>query len=81
LCLAHHGYSCAICGFNLEDVYGDIGKECIHVHHLVELSSIGEDYEVDPVKDLMPICANCHYMVHRRRPAYSTEEIKDFLND
>lgn len=80
LCLAHHGYSCAICGFNFESTYGEVGKECIHVHHLVELSSIGAEYEIDPIKDLVPLCANCHYMIHRRRPAFSVEEIKALLS-
>lgn len=34
LCLQYYGYSCAVCGFNFEETYGDIGNEFIHVHHL-----------------------------------------------
>jgi hypothetical protein len=35
----------------------------------------GEEYEVDPVKDLRPVCPNCHAMIHRRSPPLSIEEI------
>jgi 5-methylcytosine-specific restriction enzyme A len=80
-CLNHHGYSCKICGFNFELFYGNIGKECIHVHHLIELNSIGSEYQIDPVKDLIPLCANCHYIIHRRRPAFSIGEIKALLSN
>jgi hypothetical protein len=58
--------SCLICGFNFEDAYGDIGKNFIHVHHLKPLSEIGEEYEVDPTRDLIPVCPNCHAMLHRK---------------
>ena len=32
-CLKRHGYSCQVCGMRFQDVYGDIGKGFIHVHH------------------------------------------------
>ena len=32
-CLNHYGYTCVICGFNFEEVYGQAGKHIIHVHH------------------------------------------------
>jgi len=78
-CLANHGYSCLVCGFNFEHTFGELGAEFIHVHHLRPLSEVGEEYEVDPIKDMVPICPNCHAMVHRRKPAYSIEEIKSAL--
>ncbi|MBR7799009.1 HNH endonuclease [Undibacterium fentianense] len=75
-CLAHYGNSCYVCGFNFGDVYGDIGNGFIHVHHLKEISSIGREYKVDPIKDLRPLCPNCHAMVHTQKPAISPEELK-----
>jgi len=78
-CLAHYGTRCFICGFNFADVYGEVGTGFIHVHHLTPLSQIGTEYQVDPVRDLRPICPNCHAIIHRRRPAYSIEEVKMFL--
>jgi 5-methylcytosine-specific restriction protein A len=63
-CLAHHGTACAACGFSFEIKYGEIGKDFIHVHHIVPVSQLGADYELDPVTDLVPLCANCHAMAH-----------------
>lgn len=50
----------------LEDVYGAIAKEFIHVHHLIPISEIKEDYQMDLVKDLIPVCQNCLTMQHRK---------------
>lgn len=78
-CLAHYGMNCFVCGFNFADVYGESGKGLIHVHHLTPLSQVGKEYEVDPVRDLRPVCPNCHAVIHRRDPPYSIEEVKQFL--
>lgn len=64
-CIAHHGTSCAACGFSFELSYGDVGRDFIDVHHLVPVSWLGSGYELDPVTDLVPLCANCHAMAHQ----------------
>lgn len=66
-----------VCNFNFERVFGDIGKGFIHVHHEMEISTIGEEYEINPITDLKPICANCHAMLHKRKPAYSIDELRE----
>ena len=71
---------CEICGFDFAAVYGLEFSEKIHIHHLVEIATIGEEYEVDAVKDLLPVCPNCHMIAHSRKPAYSPEEIKSMIN-
>ena len=58
VCLNKHGYICKICNFDFEKKYGLIGKEFIHVHHLIPLSEIKEEYEVNPIEDLIPVCPN-----------------------
>ncbi len=78
-CIEHHGFSCVVCNFNFEKAYGNLGKDFIHVHHLKELNSISEEYEVDPIVDLRPVCPNCHAMLHKRKPAYSIEFLKNQL--
>ncbi|QCT01390.1 hypothetical protein E6C60_0668 [Paenibacillus algicola] len=78
-CIEHHGCYCSVCGFNFFDYYGDVGKDFIHVHHLKPLHEIREEYEVDAVEDLRPVCPNCHAMLHRRKPAYSIEELKEII--
>jgi 5-methylcytosine-specific restriction enzyme A len=78
-CIGHWGFDCGVCGFNFVEVYGKIGEEYIHVHHLIDLASIGEEYDVDPVKDMRPVCPNCHAMLHRTKPAMSIKKLKSLL--
>lgn len=78
-CIEHHGYECAVCSFNFETVYGSIGEKYIHVHHKVLLSEIGEEYELDPINDLVPVCPNCHAMIHRTQPALTVRQLKKEL--
>ena len=80
-CLAKYGTNCTVCGFDFGQVYGDAGREFIHVHHLRQLSEVGGEYQIDPVKDLRPVCPNCHAVIHRRKPSYSLNEVKKFLHD
>ena len=79
-CIKHYGCSCAICNFNFQDFYGPLGEDFIHVHHLIPLSEIKKEYVVDPIKDLIPLCANCHAVIHRRRPALSLDILKKHLS-
>lgn len=66
-CLDKYGYSCQICGLNFEDKYGEVGKDFIHVHHIEFISSKGgKSHQVNPEKDLIPVCPNCHAMLHRK---------------
>lgn len=78
-CLAQYGHQCSVCDLNFADEYGDIGRDFIHVHHLKELSTVGPGYEVDPIDDLRPVCPNCHAMLHKRRPAFTPEELRGML--
>ncbi len=79
LCIAHYGPTCQACGLNYEDKYGSIGTDLIHVHHVTPLSAIGEAYQVDPIRDLIPLCATCHHVVHRREPPYSVAEMREAI--
>jgi 5-methylcytosine-specific restriction protein A len=80
-CLEHYGVNCYICGFNFEDKYGAPGKGFIHVHHLKPLSEIKEQYELDPIKDLRPVCPNCHAMIHRSSTPNSINDVKRMLKN
>lgn len=73
----HYGYKCAICGFDFESQYGEVGKEFIEVHHIVPISSTAGEHDVDPINDLIPVCSNCHSILHRRRPEpYLPDEVR-----
>jgi len=78
-CILHHGLSCLVCGFNFEKFYGVIGSRFIHVHHITPLSE-GE-YKVNPITDMVPLCPNCHAMVHKRTPPFTVEELKVFIKE
>ncbi|WP_187367778.1 MULTISPECIES: HNH endonuclease [Enorma] len=65
-CIAAHGATCAICGFDFSHTYGAAFAGIIQVHHIVPLHVIGEEHEVDPVRDLIPVCPNCHVALHSK---------------
>tara|TARA_Y100000588_G_scaffold33831_1_gene32854 strand:- start:1344 stop:2201 length:858 start_codon:yes stop_codon:yes gene_type:complete len=79
LCLTVLGASCRVCGFNFEDTFGALGEGYIHVHHVVPVSSMPEDYQFNALKDLVPVCPNCHSMLHREDPPLPIEKLKDIL--
>lgn len=80
-CVAKKGYQCLVCGRDFETTYGEIGKNFIHVHHLTPISTIGKEYELNVDTDLVPVCPNCHYMLHRKDPPYTIEELKGIIQE
>ena len=64
-CVAKKGYQCLVCGRDFEATYGEIGKNFIHVHHLTPISTIGKEYELNVDTDLVPVCPNCHRVIHK----------------
>lgn len=79
-CLEHYGYRCAVCEFSFEERYGPLGRGYIHVHHTIELSQVPPGYHVNPITDLVPLCPNCHAMIHRGTgPALTVDELKQQL--
>ena len=82
-CVRALGYKCRVCGFDFCATYGQIGQGFIHVHHLRPLASIGDAHEVNPVDDLVPVCPNCHAMLHRGQSAgnpRTVEELKKLID-
>ena len=78
-CLDHYGTNCQVCNLSFQDFYGDIGTDYVEVHHIVPLSDIPGEHPVDPIKDLIPLCPNCHRMTHKRKPPYSIEELRKII--
>lgn len=56
--------TCQVCGFDFGEEYGPEYSNKIHIHHIRPVSEIGEKYVVDPIKDLIPVCPNCHMVLH-----------------
>jgi len=76
-----HGTTCAVCGFDFDEVYGpDYAGGYIQIHHIKPLSE--HEGTVDPATDLVPLCANCHVMAHRRRTTVTPiEELRAVIEE
>jgi predicted HNH restriction endonuclease len=79
VCIKHYGATCSVCGFTFEKVYGPLADGFIHVHHIRPVATVGEEYEIDPIADLRPLCPNCHAVVHLREPAMKLDDLADLL--
>lgn len=78
-CIAHYGTTCVVCGFDFGKRYGQVAHGFIHVHHVVPLSEVRAEYTVDPVRDLRPVCANCHAVIHLHGGCRTIDEMKELL--
>ena len=67
ICLKYHGAKCQVCGIDFGEEYGDFATGFIHVHHKTPVARAAKDgeYRVNPKDDLVPVCPNCHAMLHR----------------
>jgi predicted HNH restriction endonuclease len=75
-CLSVHGTSCFVCGMSFGETYGELAKGFIHVHHLVAVSKRKTNYQVNPETDLVPVCPNCHAVIHRCDPPVTVDEMR-----
>ncbi|MEX2497384.1 MAG: HNH endonuclease [Wenzhouxiangellaceae bacterium] len=80
-CINHFGCHCSVCGFDFEKYYGVLGANYIHIHHLIPLNQIKKEYSVDPIQDLVPVCPNCHAMIHKGRKTISIEEFRNHITN
>jgi len=78
-CLNHYGPTCRVCSFDFEATYGAIGRDYCHIHHTKPLATLSGPATVNAIEDLIPLCPNCHAMIHRRRPALDIQELKLML--
>lgn len=79
-CIESKGKKCAVCEFDFEKFYGELGKDFIHVHHVNPISNREKEYKIDNIEDeLIPVCPNCHAMLHRRKEVISIEELKQII--
>lgn len=79
-CIEYYGARCWVCDFEFSESYGDLGAGYIVVHHTLPVSKMGPGYRVDPVAEMVPLCANCHAMVHRVDPPLPPEELRNLLD-
>jgi len=78
-CIQHYKAVCFICGFDFGECYGDNFMGFIHVHHIVPLAAKKSTYKVNPKRDLRPVCANCHAVIHCGGKTRTIEEMKALI--
>lgn len=83
LCLKKYGYTCQVCGMDFESTYGEIGRNFIEVHHIDPIANTDEEHALDPETGLIPLCSNCHSMIHRKPGGgvFSPQELKERLTN
>ncbi len=68
LAIEQHGLNCAACGFNFQNFYGEFAKGFIEIHHVIPLhKELKNRRETNILTDLIPLCSNCHSVVHRKK--------------
>lgn len=79
------GFKCQVCNFNFEEKYGELGKEFIECHHLNPFSERDEKEWTKNlqtnIEEVSVLCANCHRMIHRRKPAFTLDELRKIINN
>ena len=79
-CIAAHGAVCSVCGFDFGKAYGPRFSGIVQVHHIVPLSVVDGEHDVDPVADLIPVCPNCHVALHSKPGGvYTPRELRDIM--
>ncbi len=71
---------CEICDFDFELVYGGRGHGFIECHHTKPLSGLSPDGETTTMSDLSLVCSNCHRMIHRSKPWFSVQELRELVH-
>lgn len=78
-----YGCTCQVCGFDFGKTYGPLGLNFAEAHHRNPLSERPPEEWTTAVRtnvaDVAILCANCHRMIHRRKPAFSIAELKAIL--
>ena len=75
----YYGAICDICGFDYGYTYGDAYESMIEVHNVNGI--VGDEIlpDTDPVKDLIPICHNCHHVIHSQTPAIPVHQMRKMV--
>lgn len=72
-----HGLRCEVCSMRFDEVYGELGKDFIHVHHIKPISSYKKSFQPNIETDFAVLCPNCHAMIHRsKNRTLSVNELK-----
>lgn len=79
-------FKCSVCGFDFEKVYGEVGKEYIHFHHIKPISEyvdseLGETDLKTALNNLISVCPNCHCMIHKVKVDNPVEYVRSLVHN
>lgn len=80
MAIERHGTACLGCDLEMSATYGAIAEGFIHIHHLIPLSELDAPRAPDP-RDLVPLCPNCHAVVHLRKPPLTIADLRQLIQD
>lgn len=72
--------ACEVCGFDFEATYGELGTGYIECHHTQPISEYDSSQKTR-LQDLALVCANCHRMLHRRRPWLRIQQLAALISN
>jgi predicted HNH restriction endonuclease len=70
--------NCQVCNFSFADKYGSIGGGFIEAHHTFPISLLKIETPTR-LEDIVFVCANCHRMLHRKRPWITMHDLQNLL--
>lgn len=80
ICLALKGRRCSCCRMEFGEKYGPEAEGMVEVHHRIPVSGMGPGYRVHPVRDLFPVCGNCHSVLHLVHPPQDPDALRKQLD-
>jgi 5-methylcytosine-specific restriction protein A len=80
-CISIYGDDCQVCKTNFGEKYGILGRGYIEVHHRTPVSLMGSEYALSPAADLIPVCSNCHRMMHKEWPPVAPERLREIVEE
>lgn len=78
-CIEYYGAICDLCGFDYGYTYGEAFESQIEVHNIHSQDKVEVMENTDPIKDLIPVCHNCHGVIHSQNPPISVEKMREMI--
>jgi len=70
--------TCEACSFDFAEVYDTHEEGFIECHHIQPLYTLDAESKAK-ISDLALLCANCHRMVHAKRPWLTIEQLQKIV--
>lgn len=69
---------CVACDLDPILQYGESGERCIEAHHKIPIEEL-QPGSTTLVDDMAMVCANCHKIIHSKKPCLTIEEVRKIL--